>query len=91
MSEHCADPDCAQAIEWLHAYMDEELDNSDLDAMRGHLERCPPCEDAYEFEVSLNVVISTKCAETIPPDLRDKLNAMVAGGSGKSTDSPADP
>lgn len=91
MSENHAAPDCAQAIEWLHSYIDGELDESDLDTMRIHLDQCPPCGDAHEFERSLHVVISTKCAETIPPDLRDKLIALVVGESGKSTGSPAGP
>ncbi len=74
----CTDPDCTQAVQMLHAYIDGELEESDLGAMKVHLRRCTPCEGAVEFEASLQAVISAKCSEKVPPELRQRLLDMCS-------------
>jgi mycothiol system anti-sigma-R factor len=80
--EICTDPDCTEAVRMLHAYIDGELPDDELGAMQGHLERCTPCDGARDFEEALQSVISAKCSEKIPADLRERLLAMCSEQAG---------
>jgi hypothetical protein len=37
------------------------------------LDDCPPCYEAFDFEVELRVVIAKKCHETVPDHLKQRI------------------
>lgn len=79
MTENCDEPGCEEALGKIHEYIDGEMPDADLRAMKEHLQRCSPCEDAKDFEAALQTVISSRCAEKIPESLKSKLLDMVSG------------
>lgn len=64
MSEHCRD-----AVEVLYLYLDGELTEERRVVIRHHLDDCPPCFEAFDFEVELRVVIAQKCRDHVPESL----------------------
>jgi anti-sigma factor (TIGR02949 family) len=78
MSDNCDEPDCEEALGKLHSYIDGEMSDAELGAMREHLQRCSPCGDAKDFEAALQTVVSSKCAEKIPEALKLRLLGMVS-------------
>lgn len=72
MSEHCRD-----ALAKLYAYLDRELDTVAVDAIRTHLDDCPPCDTAFSFEERLRIVIRMGMREDVPPALIDRLRASL--------------
>ena len=65
---------CDGCREKLERYVDRELTDQELNEVRGHLERCPPCEDRYQLEASLKRLVKLSCDQgTAPATLRQKL------------------
>lgn len=73
----CAETDCADAAEQLQEYLSGELDSETIGAIEAHIHRCGPCLDAYDFHSALRKVIASKCAESMPGDLRSRLVGML--------------
>jgi mycothiol system anti-sigma-R factor len=73
MSEH----ECEEAVASLYIYLDGEMDEAALRSVEAHLAHCSPCLEAFDFEAELRRVVSSKCAESMPADLRDKLLGML--------------
>lgn len=61
--------DCIEAVHLLYHYLDGELTTERRVLIRQHLDDCPPCGQAFDFEAELRVVISQKCREEVPPEL----------------------
>ena len=65
--------DCVEAVHLLYHYLDGELTAERRVLIRQHLDDCPPCGQAFDFEAELRVVVSQKCRETVPDHLRGKV------------------
>ncbi|MCW5936680.1 MAG: zf-HC2 domain-containing protein [Fimbriimonadaceae bacterium] len=66
--------DCREAFEKLQDYIDRELCAEEYEAVRAHLERCPPCKDEFVFEGSVLRCLKEKLAEMqVPEDLMARL------------------
>lgn len=77
------DMTCAEVMEQLHAYIDEEIDQEIRDRMKTHFDTAPcECERALLFELSfLTKVRGSVETESIPPDLRNRiLKSLVKEG-----------
>jgi mycothiol system anti-sigma-R factor len=61
--------DCVEAVHLLYHYLDGELTMERRVLIRQHLDDCPPCGQAFDFEAELRVVIAQKCREQVPPEL----------------------
>ncbi|HEY5156118.1 MAG TPA: mycothiol system anti-sigma-R factor [Acidimicrobiales bacterium] len=70
--DHSATP-CEEALQELYVYLDGELTEEKRGAIRGHLDDCNPCFEAFDFEAELRIVISTRCREEVPESLRDRI------------------
>ena len=77
MSEHEHEHECEDAVAKLYVYLDGEMDPEGLRAVEAHLAHCSPCLEAFDFEAELRKVVHSKCAETMPTDLRAKLLGMI--------------
>lgn len=73
------DQDCGDAVERLYEYLDGELDTATVTRIEVHLKRCSPCLETYDFHAELRQVIRSKCAESMPQDVRIRLLGMFAG------------
>jgi len=78
--------DCEKAKYRVYGYLDGELTIWRRWTNRRHLDKCPPCAHGYDFEVELRQVISTKCRDDVPPELKRRIAEAL--GSPLSNDEP---
>ncbi|HZJ27192.1 MAG TPA: mycothiol system anti-sigma-R factor [Acidimicrobiia bacterium] len=67
------DVDCERAIVEIYEYLDGELTTSKRRAIARHLDDCPPCAQGFTFEFELRQVISMKCRDRVPAELRQRI------------------
>jgi mycothiol system anti-sigma-R factor len=65
--------DCDKVIYRVYGYLDGELRFYRRWSVRRHLEKCPPCAQGFDFELELRHVVSTKCRDEVPDELRDRI------------------
>jgi mycothiol system anti-sigma-R factor len=65
--------DCVEALHELYVYLDGELTFERRQAIQRHLDDCPPCYQAFDFESELRLVISQKCRDEVPESLRHRI------------------
>ncbi|MGQ0616281.1 MAG: mycothiol system anti-sigma-R factor [Acidimicrobiia bacterium] len=65
-----AEGHCEDALAELYQYLDGALTPEKRAAIQHHLDDCPPCFEAFDFEGELRVVIARKCQERVPDALR---------------------
>ena len=68
-----AEGDCSEALHELYEYLDGELTVERRTLIQHHLDECPPCYQAFDFELDLRVTIAHKCRETVPEELRQRV------------------
>jgi mycothiol system anti-sigma-R factor len=64
---------CVETWELLYQYMDGALTEERRVVMTRHLDDCPPCGDAFEFETELRLVVAQRCREPVPEHLRRRV------------------
>ena len=70
--DHSSTP-CEEALQELYVYLDGELTDEKRTVIRGHLDDCNPCFEAFDFEAELRIVISARCRDEVPEALRDRI------------------
>lgn len=78
------DEGCSDAIQELYTFLDGELTEDRRSSIRGHLDDCHECLEAFDFEAELRMVVSHHCRETVPEALKARIAAILA------QDAPAD-
>jgi len=69
---------CTEAAELLYHYIDGELTEERRMLISAHLDDCPPCLDAFDFEAELRVVVSERCRDRVPDELRQRVADALA-------------
>ena len=69
--------DCEKAIYRVYGYLDGELTFYRRWSIKRHLHRCPPCAQGFDFEVELRQVISAKCRDEVPEQLRRRVAEAI--------------
>jgi anti-sigma factor (TIGR02949 family) len=64
---------CGDCEEMMQPYLDGILSDEQVQEAKEHLERCPPCEKRYTFEVTLRRYVRVAASEPIPEELQAKL------------------
>jgi len=64
---------CDDALHELYGYLDGELTVERRGNIQRHLDECPPCYEAFDFEAELRVVIARKCTEEVPASLKQRI------------------
>ena len=73
--------ECIEALHEIYLYMDGQLTEERRTVIRQHLDDCPPCGGAFDFESELRMVISRRCRDTVPDELRQRIaNALAEFG-----------
>jgi len=72
MDEHCL-----EAVELLYHYLDGELTDERRVQIQSHLDACPPCFEAYDFEAELRIVVRQKCVDHVPESLMLRVAAAL--------------
>jgi mycothiol system anti-sigma-R factor len=65
--------DCEKASYRVYRYLDGELTVWRRWTIRRHLGKCPPCAQGFDFEFELRQIVSSKCRDEVPPDLRRRI------------------
>ena len=65
--------DCQETHLRVYEYLDGELTVWKRRAITRHLDECPPCGEAFTFEVDLRQVVVSKCREQVPVELRTRI------------------
>ncbi len=70
---HVTDTDCADFIEQIVYFLDNELDAGDCAAVQLHLESCGPCLEKYDLQRTVKSVVARSCTEAAPDTLRQRV------------------
>ena len=65
--------ECGEALHELYVFLDGELTDERRALIRTHLDECPPCFEAFDFEAELRQVIAQKCRDTVPESLMHRV------------------
>jgi mycothiol system anti-sigma-R factor len=65
--------DCAEFLERIVYFIDNELDEADCSAVRVHLDSCNPCLEKYDLQRTVKAVVARSCTEVAPDDLRQRV------------------
>ena len=68
---------CLEAIEWLYAWLDAELDDASIRQLERHIAHCQSCYSRQEMERALTERIRQSSGKPASPQLRDRLNRLL--------------
>ena len=69
--------ECADFLEQIVYFLDNELDTADCAAVRVHLDTCNPCLEKYDLQRTVKAVVARSCSEAAPEDLRARVLMRV--------------
>lgn len=71
----CGDPGghCAEYIERLYVFLDNELEQADHETIQRHLDECGDCLKEYDLEAVVKALVRKSCSETAPAELRERV------------------
>jgi mycothiol system anti-sigma-R factor len=76
--------DCEKAFDRMYRYLDGEVTVWRRWRITRHLNDCPPCAEGFDFELEVRQVVSTRCRDKMPPELK----ARIAEALGVQLDPP---
>jgi mycothiol system anti-sigma-R factor len=65
--------DCAEFLDRIVYFIDNELDEADCSAVRVHLDSCNPCLEKYDLQRTVKSVVARSCTEVAPDELRARV------------------
>lgn len=71
------DVDCDAALAALFGYLDGALSSPDQQMVGTHLNRCPPCHGAFDFQSGLRSVLQQRCQSELPAGFLDRLRGQL--------------
>ena len=80
MTDHSHEPtasECADYLERIVYFLDNELDDADCAAVQVHLDTCNPCLEKYDLQRTVKSVVARSCSEAAPADLRARVMMRV--------------
>jgi len=69
--------DCADYLERIVYFLDNELDEADCSAVQVHLEECGPCLEKYDLQRTVKAVVARSCSEAAPDQLRQRVLLQI--------------
>jgi mycothiol system anti-sigma-R factor len=84
--EHSSD-ECADFLERIVYFIDNELDEADCSAVQHHLDECGPCLEKYDLQRTVKAVVHRSCAsEFAPSELRQRVMVQIRAVQVRITD-----
>ncbi len=71
------DTECADFLERIVYFLDNELDDADCSVVRAHLDTCNPCLEKYDLQRTVKAVVARSCSEVAPADLRERVRIRI--------------
>jgi len=78
--DHGTEPsatDCAEFLDRIVYFIDNELDEADCSAVRVHLDSCNPCLEKYDLQRTVKQIVARSCSESAPDGLRDRVRIQI--------------
>jgi mycothiol system anti-sigma-R factor len=69
--------DCADYLERIVFFLDNELDEADCSEVRVHLDECGPCLEKYDLQRVVKQVVARSCSESAPDGLRERVRIQI--------------
>ena len=69
--------ECADFLEQIVYFLDNELDQADCSAVRAHLDSCNPCLEKYDLQRTVKAIVARSCAESAPEELRERVRLRI--------------
>ena len=76
--------ECDDALTKLYHYLDQELEATNLELIRDHLDDCSGCLRSFDFEYRLKIVVRERLAEDVPDEFIARLREAIARESSSS-------
>jgi len=71
--EEVTPAECADFLEQIVYFLDNELDEADCAVVRAHLDTCNPCLERYDLQRTVKALVARSCSEAAPTELRAKI------------------
>jgi len=68
---------CADFLDRIVYLLDNELEASEVVAVKLHLDECAPCFERYDVQRTIKMIVARSCAESAPEDLREKVRVRL--------------
>ena len=68
---------CNDALHELYTFIDGELTTERRAAIEEHLEACPHCFEAFDFEAEIKGYLAEKCRERVPDSLKERIAQAI--------------
>ena len=85
--EHIDPQECADYLEQIVYFIDNELAEADCAAVRVHLDTCNPCLEKYDLQRTVKSVVARSCSEAAPEELRQRVMLRIREVQVRITDS----
>jgi mycothiol system anti-sigma-R factor len=69
--------DCGTMISRLYNFLDGELTDERRAKIQNHLDGCPSCYGAYDFEAELRIVVANRAQTQVPPHLVNRIRMSI--------------
>jgi mycothiol system anti-sigma-R factor len=69
--------DCADYLERIVYFLDNELDEADCSDVQMHLDECGPCLERYDLQRTVKQVVARSCSERAPDTLRERVRIQI--------------
>lgn len=69
--------DCNETLHEIYHFLDGEVTDEQRAHIRRHLEDCPPCFEAFDFEAEIKAFVANRCREVSPEALRAKIAEAI--------------
>jgi anti-sigma factor (TIGR02949 family) len=70
--------DCGAMLERLYHFLDGELTEDRRVKIQGHLDACPSCFSAFDFEAELRIVVAARAQTAVPEALISRIRATLS-------------
>lgn len=69
--------DCSDTLHELYQFLDGELTDANRARIQQHLEACPPCFEAFDFEAEIRQYVADRCRERVPDTLKARIAEAI--------------
>ena len=69
--------ECADYLERIVYFLDNELDEADCSEVQMHLDTCNPCLEKYDLQRTVKSLVARSCSEAAPEELRQRVMVSI--------------
>jgi anti-sigma factor (TIGR02949 family) len=77
------DIDCTKAMHALYEFLDGELTVERREYIEYHLNGCPQCFSAFDFEAELRIVVRSRLRAEVPTELMERIAMAIEAERGR--------